>query len=207
MDIESFLHSHLDTIEGWCDKEKAKKLYDLINEIKPSLCVEIGVFGGSSLIPQALALKHNNKGKIFGIDPWNNSCAVEAMENPANKNWWGSVDLEKVYNKFLNKIKSYDVENFVNIYRNKSSEVVNRFDDNSIDILHIDGNHCEKISYADAVDYYPKIKIGGYIFFDDINWRENTKEISTEKGVNYLLQFSEQIGLFGRDCMLMKKIK
>jgi predicted O-methyltransferase YrrM len=207
MDITSFLDIHLGTIDGWCDKDKAKKLYETICEIKPSLCVEIGVFGGSSLLPQALAIKHNAKGVIVGIDPWSNSCAIEAMENKANKNWWGNVDLESVYKKFLQKIKLYEVEDFVQVYRNKSSEVVNRFDDNSIDVLHIDGNHCEKISYADAIDYYPKVKIGGYIFFDDINWSENTKDISTEKGLKYLLQFSEEIGVFGKDCLLMKKVK
>jgi hypothetical protein len=129
------------------------------------------------------------------------------MENKANKNWWGNVDLESVYKKFLQKIKLYEVEDFVQVYRNKSSEVVNRFDDNSIDVLHIDGNHCEKISYADAINYYPKVKIGGYIFFDDINWSENMKDISTEKGLKYLLQFSEEMGVFGKDCLLMKKVK
>lgn len=206
MDISSFLETHLGTIEGWCDKDKAMKLYELITEIKPSLCVEIGVFGGSSLLPQALALKHNNKGVIVGIDPWSNSCAIEAMENAANKNWWGNVNLDAVYDKFLDKLKLYEVKDFVQIHRNKSSEVVNRFDNNSIDILHIDGNHCEKLSYADAVDYYPKVKTGGYIFFDDINWSENSKDISTEKGLNYLLQFCEKVGLFGKDCLLMKKI-
>lgn len=206
MEISNFLDSHLGTIDGWCEKEKAKKLYDIIYELKPSICVEIGVFGGSSLLPQALALKHNNKGTIVGIDPWTNSCAIEEMENEANKNWWGSVNLEAVYKKFLEKVKLYEVENFVQVFRNKSSEVVNRFEDNSIDVLHIDGNHCEKLSYADAVDYYPKVRVGGYIFFDDINWSENTKDISTQKGVNYLLQYCEKIGVFGKDCLLMKKL-
>ena len=130
MDISSFLETHLGTIEGWCDKDKAMKLYELITEIKPSLCVEIGVFGGSSLLPQALALKHNNKGVIVGIDPWSNSCAIEAMENAANKNWWGNVNLDAVYDKFLDKLKLYEVKDFVQIHRNKSSEVVNRFDNN-----------------------------------------------------------------------------
>lgn len=206
MEISNFLDSHLGTIDGWCEKEKAKKLYDIIYELKPSICVEIGVFGGSSLLPQALALKHNNKGTIVGIDPWTNSCAIEEMENEANKNWWGSVNLEAVYKKFLEKVKLYEVENFVQVFRNKSSEVVNRFEDNTIDVLHIDGNHCEKLSYADAVDYYPKVRVGGYIFFDDINWSENTKDISTQKGVNYLLQYCEKIGVFGKDCLLMKKL-
>ena len=103
MDINSFLETHLPTIEGWCEKDKALKLYDIIREVKPDLCVEIGVFGGSSFIPQALALKHNNKGTIAGIDPWSNNSAIEEMENFANKNWWGQVDLQGVYDRFLNK--------------------------------------------------------------------------------------------------------
>ena len=104
MDINSFLETHLPTIEGWCEKNKALKLYDIIREVKPDLCVEIGVFGGSSLIPQALALKHNNRGTIAGIDPWSNNSAIEEMENFANKNWWGQIDLQGVYDRFLNKL-------------------------------------------------------------------------------------------------------
>jgi predicted O-methyltransferase YrrM len=207
MEINSFLETHLSTIEGWCEKDKALKLYDVIREVKPDLCVEIGVFGGSSLIPQALALKHNNKGTIAGIDPWNNNSAIEEMENFANKNWWGQVDLQGVYDRFLNKLKIYEVEQFCKIIRKKSNQAVSRFDDASIDILHIDGNHCEKLAYEDSVMYYPKVKIGGYIFFDDIGWTENSKTISTEKGLNFLMQYCEKICLVGKDCMVLKKVK
>ena len=207
MDINSFLETHLPTIEGWCEKDKALKLYDIIREVKPDLCVEIGVFGGSSFIPQALALKHNNKGTIAGIDPWSNNSAIEEMENFANKNWWGQVDLQGVYDRFLNKLKIYEVEQFCKIIRKKSNQAVSRFDDSSIDVLHIDGNHCEKLAYEDSVMYYPKVKIGGYIFFDDIGWTENSKTISTEKGLNFLMQYCENICLVGKDCMVLKKVK
>ena len=207
MNFEDFLNVHLSNIEGWCNKDKALKMHDVIVETKPDLCLEIGVFGGSSLIPQAVSLKENGKGLVIGIDPWNNNCAVEEMENVANKNWWGSVDLEGVYKRFLQKLKVYEVEDFVKLYRNKSSEVVNLFEKESIDILHIDGNHCEKLCYGDSLAYYPKVKMGGYIFFDDINWTENSKDVSTKKGLNYLLQFCENLGVIGDDCLLMKKVR
>ena len=155
MDIDTFIETHLSTIEGWCDKNKAKKLYEVITEIKPELCVEIGVFGGSSFIPQALALKHNNKGTIVGIDPWSNEAAIEDMENKANLNWWGKVDLKGIYKRFLNKIDLYEVNDYCKILVEKSSESINKFDDHSIDVLHIDGNHCEKLAYQDSVNYYP----------------------------------------------------
>ena len=207
MEIKTFIDTHLSTIEGWCNKDKAQKLYEVITEIKPEICVEIGVFGGSSFLPQALALKHNNKGIIYGIDPWTNAAALEEMENKANINWWGQIDLQGVYDRFIKKIELYEVANYCKIIRNKSNKVVSNFEDNSIDVLHIDGNHCEKMAYEDSVRYYPKVKVGGYIFFDDIGWTENCKTISTEKGLNYLLQYCEKICLVGNDCLVLKKVK
>jgi len=67
------VQENLKSIEGWCSLEKATKLINCIADIKPDLCVEIGVFGGSSFIPQALAIKENGKGEIVGIDPWSNA--------------------------------------------------------------------------------------------------------------------------------------
>lgn len=205
--IESFINEHLVSLEGWCAKDKAKKLYDTIREIKPKLCVEIGVFGGSSFFPQALALKHNNKGLIVGIDPWNTQTAIEEMESKENKDWWSQVDLDGIYNGFISKISTYGVENFCKIYKEKSENCVKNFQDFSIDVLHIDGNHAEKLAYQDSVQYYPKVKIGGYIFFDDTTWKNNSKTISTEKGMNYLLQYCQKICIVGKDCLMMKKIR
>ena len=65
----------LPSIHGWCSYEKAEKFVETITDQKPQLCVEIGVFGGSSLIPQALALKPHS-GVIIGIDPWKNDASL-----------------------------------------------------------------------------------------------------------------------------------
>ena len=63
----------LPSLEGWCSREKALNFIDLVLEVKPQVCVEIGVFGGSSLFPVASALKHRGEGIVIGIDPWDNS--------------------------------------------------------------------------------------------------------------------------------------
>ena len=70
--------------------------------------------------------------------------------------------------------------------------------------MHIDGNHCETLAYKDSVNYFPKVKLGGYIFFDDINWREEPNVISTKKGLDYLNKYCEQIKIVG-DCIVLKK--
>jgi predicted O-methyltransferase YrrM len=36
-------------IEGWCTREKADKLIQLVKESNPKLVVELGVFGGRSI--------------------------------------------------------------------------------------------------------------------------------------------------------------
>lgn len=47
-------------------------MFDLILKENPKVYVEIGVWGGSSIFPTALALKLlNNKEVVFAIDPWN----------------------------------------------------------------------------------------------------------------------------------------
>ena len=43
-------------IEGWCTKEKAIKMAELITD-DTKLCVELGVFGGRSLLPLGIMCK------------------------------------------------------------------------------------------------------------------------------------------------------
>ena len=205
MIFSEFLKNEHKKILGWCDKDKAQKFYDIITESKAKLCVEIGVFGGSSLIPQALAMKHNNDGIVVGIDPWTHDAALEDMETDESREWWSKINLNEIYENFIRQLKNYEVDSFCKIHRDKSENVINEFKNESIDILHIDGNHCEKISYQDSVNYFPKVKKGGYIFFDDIFWSEDRKNISTEKGLNYLLQYCEKECIVGKDCVVLKK--
>jgi uncharacterized protein YdaT len=68
-----------------------------------------------------------------------------------------------------------------------------------IDILHFDQNHSELASMRDIQIYYPLVKPGGYIWFDDTNWTttnkaqqwlaeqgaETIKEVSTEDGTQF----------------------
>ncbi|MBI2810794.1 MAG: class I SAM-dependent methyltransferase [Candidatus Melainabacteria bacterium] len=56
---------------------------DYIFELKPERVVEIGVFGGKSLVPMACALRANQKGRIYGIDPWDNKESVRGLTEEA----------------------------------------------------------------------------------------------------------------------------
>lgn len=194
----------LPTVDGWCTPDKAKHLVDAILERKPQLCVEIGVFGGSSLLPQAMALQSLGGGVIHGIDPWSTEAALEEMLGQENKDWWQKVDLEKIYQNCLKHVAKLKLDRHVNLIRAKAADVVGQFEDETVDILHIDGNHSEALSYQDATLYLPKVKRGGLIFFDDIWWADGTTSVTTRKAIMFLLQSCTRLGLVG-DCMMLQK--
>ena len=204
--FSEFLEKEHKKIYGWCSKNKAQKFYDIITGSKAKLCVEIGVFEGSSFIPQALAVKHNdNNGILIGIDPWTQDAALEDMESNENKNYWSRIDMNESHERFMKHLKNYELNSFCKIYKFKSESITNKFEDESIDVLHIDGNHCENTSYKDSFNYLPKVKKGGYVFFDDIFWSEDGMKISTEKSFNYLKKYCETECIIENNCLVLKK--
>lgn len=164
------------TMNGWCTKEKASRLYDLVLSAKPATVVELGVFAGRSFIPMALGLKHNQQGTITGVDPWAKTASTENYDpNDPNFIWWNSLDHEMILNCFKDSLKHYDVELFSSYIRSTSSEALQSFADGSIDILHQDGNHSEETSCKEIDMYAPKLRVDGYWIMDDTDWESTSK--------------------------------
>lgn len=162
-------------IDGWCSDEKIYKMINLIKNTKPNKIVEIGVYCGKSLICQALALKENKLGKIYAIDSWKHQDCIEFTKEQSVIEWWKNVDLNFVYQSFLKSINDNEVSNYVEIFKCKSNECIDKID--IIDILHIDGNHEEESSCLDVNLYVPKVKKDGYIWFDDAKFYQTQKAI------------------------------
>lgn len=186
---ETFKKNHLavqKTVPGWCSTDKATRMMDLIHTFKPEVCVEIGVFGGSSIYPTATALKFNGKGIVYAIDPWSHKDCQEGYDaTDPNHVWWSSIDLDKIYRDFLTLLANRQLKQYCQPMRMRGDEAVSHFKDESIDLLHIDGNHSEEAALADAILWLPKIKKGGFIWFDDVNWT------STSLAVSYLLEHGQ----------------
>jgi predicted O-methyltransferase YrrM len=165
-------------IRGWCNPEKAEKMMDLIFDTHPKICVEIGVFGGSSIYPTACALKYLNEGKVHAIDPWSNEeCTKGYSPTDPNYIWWNKVPQEEIYRGFKDMLHRYKLVPFCTILRMTSQQAVDQFQDETIDILHIDGNHTELVALKDVQLFLPKVKKGGYIWFDDTNWSSTKRAI------------------------------
>jgi hypothetical protein len=161
---KALVRQELPSIPGWCSQKKAAAMMDLIFQVKPDVCVEIGVFGGSSLFPTATALKSLGKGKVYAIDPWNHFECTRYFNDDANKRWWESVDLEGIYSSFISLINRHQVEEQCQVIRETSERAAPLIGE--IDILHIDGNHCDEAAFIDVLLYEPKVRLGGYIWFD-----------------------------------------
>ena len=184
-------------MEGWCWPEKALALADLILSTQPQIVVEIGVFGGRSLIPQAMALRTNGAGMIYGIDPWKLEAALEGENGPESEAWWrNNVNLHDIHRKCVEEIWRHGLDDWCVLLRCPSQRAVTLFP--SIDILHLDGNHSELASCRDVELYLPRIKHGGHVWMDDTDWQ------TTQRAVGLLEESTERIASVGA-CRLYRK--
>lgn len=146
------------------------------------LCVEIGVFKGSSLLYFAEGLRLTS-GKVIGIDPYQ----LDAFKNKINasKNkienekisnliykvlFTEQKILDDIYENLIKIIIDNDLSDVISIVRDKSENYCCNLSSESVDILHIDGNHDEENVSKDIINYLPLVKKGGYIIMDDENW-------------------------------------
>jgi len=192
--LKTQIFESMKQLEGWCSEKKASILIDYILTVKPDKIVEIGVFGGKSLIPCAMALKANNRGKIYGIDPWDLNASIQGMLNTNNISWWSSINHENIRRGLLGKIDQFDLKNRVELIQT-TSQNANPIQD--IDILHLDGNHSSNFSYTDIIKWVPLVKVGGLILFNDMNWVEN-EVLTTAQAIEWLNTNCHKIAEFNQ---------
>jgi predicted O-methyltransferase YrrM len=190
---------------GWCWPAKARRLAETVLADRPAACVEIGVFGGSSLVHQAAAVRHLGAGRVYGIDPWATDAALDGMREPANRDYWSAVDLEAVYQGCRALLARHGLDGVCELVRAKAADVVGRFADGSVGLLHIDGNHGEERSTQDAELYLPKVAIGGVIFFDDVTWAEQGV-LTTQRALTHLLANGCRVIDHVGNCAILRRV-
>lgn len=113
--------------------------------------VEIGVKTGASTL---LWLNHNPKLHMTCIDPW-----TAFPERPS------SARQEKNYQKAVNNLKNANAT----VIRASGLDVVDDFEDGSLDFVNIDGDHRFDSVVQDIIKYVPKVRKGGMILVHDYN--------------------------------------
>lgn len=180
------------TLDGWCSVPKAQTLAAAVIALRPSVSLEIGVWGGRSLLPIALAHREIGKGRVIAIDPWSRAASEEGQSG-ANRKWWGQeADHELVYRRFMKWCLDLNVAHLVNVHRAPSNNVSPPA---CIDLLSLDGNHGPQV-HKDVERFCPCVRVGGLVFLDDLNWEGGFVAAASVqlKGMGFLELFKLDTG-------------
>lgn len=152
---------------SWCSAKKAELMMDLVFLTHPQVCVEIGAFSGSSVLPLAATLKYLKQGHIYAIDAWSNDEAVKHISvNDPNYAWWSRVNMPYIKNQFNILLNQWWLGSYCSVIHASSEIAVDQMPE--IDFLHLDGNFSEEGSLLDTQLFLPKVKSGGYILLSNL---------------------------------------
>ena len=165
---------------------------------KPIRYLEIGTFYGANLLSVAKSYALHPDSKLHCIDPWED---YEHYPEYKGKQ-------PNIYDTFMKNLDLLgDEKGKVTVHRGYSNQVVPTLEDDSFDIIYIDGNHEPEYVLEDAVLCFRKLKRGGILIFDDYGW--GGPDLTT-RGINaFISGYHKRIhnlGLAAGSQMITRKI-
>ncbi len=129
--------------------------YDLVAQLQPRTLVELGTDRGESYFAFCQSVLENKTGtQCFAIDHWRGDAHA------------GSYD-ETTFQDVTAHNRSH-YAHFSTLIRSTFDEALDRFAQESIDLLHIDGHHTEEAVRHDLEAWLPKLRPGGILLLHDI---------------------------------------
>jgi predicted O-methyltransferase YrrM len=129
--------------------------YDLVGALRPKSIVELGAHGGLSYFTFCQAVReHAIASRCYAVDTW------------LGDEHTGPYD-DSVYRD----VAAYNDANyaeFSELLRMRFEDAVERFEDRSIELLHIDGSHTYEAVRGDFETWFPKVADGGIVLFHDV---------------------------------------
>ncbi len=125
----------------------------LVKKIKPEIIVELGTHTGNSLCGFAQAVKEADlPTQIYGVDTWQGDKHAGTY----------AAEIYQTLNKYV-------VTEFpkVKLLRMMFDEALAHFQNESVDLLHIDGLHTYDAVKHDFTTWLPKVKQTGIVIFHD----------------------------------------
>ena len=157
-----------------------------IDRVKHPKMIEIGSYMGESTLIFGSAI---NWDTIYCIDP---------LSGEEEMNSISGLDWVNVRSHFRENTKWFNVEHI----ENYSYNVVDKFEDNSINFIYIDGNHTYEDVKRDIELYAPKLKtfgmLGGHDY--DENWD------GVRKAVDEVITNDKALLKFDDNSWLIKKV-
>jgi predicted O-methyltransferase YrrM len=97
-----------------------------------------------------MLLRYNPNLKLYGIDLWESYPGYKDFEKNT---------IDESYAKALESVKGYDCT----LIKGWSHEVVEQFEDESLDFVFIDGNHAFEFVVRDIAGWSKKVREGGIV--------------------------------------------
>ncbi len=166
-------------IEGWCPEPQARKLYELALRKSEGDVVEVGSWKGRSAVMIGAGVGAAGQGKMFtvdagvGVDQWgaegNRRESRRALNNGIQQ---FKADVSKRIGVDSHSVLTANMElaglsDLVENIKAWSTEAVERFADNSLSMLYIDGSHLYEGVKEDFEVWSSKVVVGGVVAFDD----------------------------------------
>lgn len=146
---------------GWLPAEDIPSIVNAL-QLPKVIGIEIGV---DSAMSTTWLLDNIPNLTLYGIDPYEEY--AEMIDRPGS------------YNSMAKYTKKYG-HNF-QLIQKRSDDAVIHFEDESVDFIFVDGIHEYSQCKRDIVNYYPKLKKGGYIFGHDYcSWKGNVDKAVDE---------------------------
>ena len=163
-------------IPGWGDHSELFSQYVNESPIEATF-VEIGSFMGRSSCCMGQLIKNSGKNiKLHCIDTFEGSdeiCHYDIINQLTKNN-------SNFYKEFQKNIEYCEVDHLIESIKSKSLDACKYFEDESIDMIYIDGSH----EYQDVLDdikfWYPKVKSGGIMYGDDYPYFEGVRRAVDE---------------------------
>ena len=126
----------------------------------PIKYLEIGTFYGANAISVCNSYAKHPESEVYCIDPW-----IEYDDYPEK-----GYGQETTFQAFKTNVSNAGLQNKIKVHRGFSHQMIPLFEDNFFDMIYIDGNHEPEYVLEDAVLSFRKLKVGGYLIFDDLDW-------------------------------------
>jgi len=140
------------SVSNVCEYSKSRfwalLLFNLVRELKPKICIELGTCLGISTAYQAIAQTLNNQGSIITIE----GAAVLATMAQNHLQQLGLTNTTVVCGRFQDKLE--------NILK----------DNKPVDYVFIDGHHDERATNSYFETFIPFLSNQSVIIIDDISW-------------------------------------
>lgn len=134
--------------------------YDIVEAVRPGKVVELGAYNGMSFFVFCQSMIENDiSGLCYAVDTW------------GGDDHTGEYD-DSIFDDVRQHARDHYRGNTY-LMRMLFNEAVGHFEDETIDLLHIDGLHTYEAVQEDFNNWYSKVSPGGIILFHDIEARQS----------------------------------